>query len=96
MARALPNAEHQIADLRRGSLRGVGRDTTRHHLLRQLRELDAQIETITHAQNQDWWQALERAMWLQPSAAKVVWTGRLQLHYLHTVRQALVETLTRL
>ncbi|MFQ5854738.1 MAG: hypothetical protein ACE5LU_03725 [Anaerolineae bacterium] len=96
MARALPNTNFQSSYLDDIALDSLGRDAARRYLRSQLRELDAQIETLTHAQIQESWQILERAAWSQKGAAKIVWAGRLELYYLHAVREALVETLTRL
>jgi len=78
------------------AVHGTRRNTTRHYLQSQLRQLDAQIAALMYAQNGESWRILERAMWFQPTAAKIVWAGRLELHYLQTMREALVETLMHL
>ncbi|RME42714.1 MAG: hypothetical protein D6791_17095 [Chloroflexi bacterium] len=96
MARALPSVTSQIGNLHRVTQSGKGRDVTRRYLRNQLRELDIQIETLTRMQRQRTWRMLERAAWVEPEAAEVVWTGRLELYYLWAVRHALVETLIRL
>lgn len=96
MARTLSNVEYQIANLRSTALTSIGRDATRRYLRLQLLELDVQIEALIYVQTQEAWRMLERAAWMQPAAAKVIWTGRLELHYLQAVREAVVETLARL
>lgn len=95
MARDLPNRRFRIPNRHDSALHSVGRNATRRYLQTQLRELDAQIEALTYAQMQDSWRMLERAAWTQPAAAEIVWTGRLELHYLYAVREALLETLAR-
>ncbi|MFQ5592985.1 MAG: hypothetical protein ACE5HA_02430 [Anaerolineae bacterium] len=96
MARGVPTVKCQIANLSYTAVNGIGRSSTRRHLLRQLRELDSEIETLARAQNKEPWRILERAMWMQPRAAEIVWRGRLELHYLQSVREALIEALIRL
>lgn len=96
MARAVPKLEPQISGLNGMAVHGTRRNTTRHYLRSQLRQLDAQIAALVYAQNGESWRILERAMWFQPAAAKLVWTGRLELHYLETMRETLVESLMHL
>jgi hypothetical protein len=93
MARALPNTESRITNLDGITLDGRRRDATHRYLRVQLRELDTRIEALMHVQQQASWRVLERAAWIHPAAAEVVWTGRLELHYLHAVREAMLETL---
>lgn len=96
MARTVPKFESRISSLSSLAHRGAGRNTTRHYLRTQLRQLDARIAALMYAQNGESWRMLERAMWFQPTAAEIVWAGRLELHYLQTMREALVETLMHL
>ena len=96
MARAAPKLESQISGLNGMAVPGTRRNTTRYYLRGQLRQLDVQIAALVYAQNGEYWRILERAMWFQPAAAKLVWAGRLELHYLETMREALVETLMHL
>lgn len=97
MAHAISShMQFNIPDLSRLRLNSMGRSATRRHLQAQLREVDAQIESLLHTQMEEAWHILERAAWSQPAAAEIVWTGRLQLHYLYAVREALIETLNRL
>jgi hypothetical protein len=95
MASAVPNAQYDF-NLDGIDLDAAGRDVARHYLHIQLRDLDAQIERLIRVQTHESWYMLERAAISQPAAAEIIWTNRLELHYLQAAREALVEILLNL
>jgi hypothetical protein len=95
MARAVPNVHFRF-DFDDTNLDHLSREVTRHYLHLRLRDLDAKIAHLTYVQEQEAWHVLERAAWREPAAAEIMWTGRLELHHLLAMREALANTLMKL
>lgn len=96
MASVVPDSIAGIARPSRAARAGLGRLATRRYLRGQLQQIDKQIEALIDDQTQMSWLSLERAAWTQPAAAEIVWTNRLELYYLHAIREAVLETLAYL